>query len=90
VLGEGKFDPPVAAAQAPAPVVALRMGDGTWFGGSQMFGPGKLTAYSAKLTDSGPVFARVAVRYTYDNAIRWTSGAGDRGRQHRADGDPRR
>jgi len=32
-----------------------------------MYGPGKLTAYSAKLTDAGPVFARVALRYTYQN-----------------------
>jgi hypothetical protein len=32
-----------------------------------MYGPGKLKSYSARLTDSGPVFARTAVRYTYEN-----------------------
>ena len=32
-----------------------------------MYGPEKLSAYSAQLTARGPIFARVAVRYTYDN-----------------------
>ncbi|HEY3417582.1 MAG TPA: hypothetical protein VGM23_11925, partial [Armatimonadota bacterium] len=67
LLGERTFPTPVAAAQAPGPVIAMRMADGTWFGGSTLYGPAKLKAYSAKLTDNGPVFARVAVRYTYEN-----------------------
>jgi hypothetical protein len=66
LLGERTYAPAVAAAQVPGPVAGLRLGDGTWFGGSQMYGPGKLTGYSAKLTGAGPVFARVAVRYTYE------------------------
>ena len=80
LLGEANYEAPVAAAQAPGPVLALRTGDGTWFGGSQMYGPGKLVGYSAKLIDSGPVFARVAVRYTYaggntfDVALRVVAG----------------
>ena len=67
LLGEQTYAPAVPASQVPGPVIGLRLGDGTWFGGSQMYGPGKLSAYSANLTDSGPVFARVAVRYTYEN-----------------------
>ncbi|MHB9023900.1 MAG: hypothetical protein ACYC7E_06940 [Armatimonadota bacterium] len=67
LLGEKTFPTSIVAAEAPDPVIAMRLADGTWFGGSQMYGPGKLKAYSAKLTDSGPVFARVAVRYTYEN-----------------------
>ncbi|MHB9023895.1 MAG: hypothetical protein ACYC7E_06915 [Armatimonadota bacterium] len=66
-LGEQTFPQPAAAAQVPGPVVAMRLSDGNWFGGSTMYGEGKLKAYSATLTDSGPVFARVAVRYTYDS-----------------------
>ncbi len=65
LLGEEHYPQPVSAAQAPGPVLALRLADGTWFGGSALYGPGKLTGYSATLTDAGPVFARVAVRYTY-------------------------
>jgi len=66
--GEKTFGKPVSAKDVPGPVVAMRTKDGTWFGGSRMFGPGKITGYSAKLIDNGPVFARVAIRYTYDNA----------------------
>jgi hypothetical protein len=43
----------------------MRLADGTWFGGSRMFGPGKIASCSAKLVDRGPVFARVGFRYTY-------------------------
>ena len=67
LLGAAKYDPPVPATQVAGPVLALRLADGTWFGGSELYGPGKLKAYAAKLTDSGPVFARVAIRYTYEN-----------------------
>ncbi|MHB9024394.1 MAG: hypothetical protein ACYC7E_09495 [Armatimonadota bacterium] len=67
LLGEKIFPAPVAADLVPAPVAAMRLADGTWFGGSSMYGPGKLKAYSATLTDRGPVFSRVAVRYTYEN-----------------------
>ena len=67
LLGEQTYAPAAPAAQVPGPVIAMRLGDGTWFGGSEMYGPGKLAAYSAKLTDAGPVFARVAIRYTYEN-----------------------
>jgi hypothetical protein len=67
LLGERTYAEPVAASEVPGPVGAMRLADGTWFGGSAMYGPGKLKGYSAKLTDAGPVFARVAVRYTYEN-----------------------
>ncbi len=67
LLGDRSYPEPVASDQVPGPVIALRLADGTWFGGSTMFGPGKVSAYSARLTDNGPVFARVVVRYTYEN-----------------------
>ncbi|HEY3417962.1 MAG TPA: hypothetical protein VGM23_13850 [Armatimonadota bacterium] len=67
LLGEQTYPQAIPSTQAPAPVLALRLADGTWFGGSTMYGPGKLRAYAATLTDNGPVFARVAVRYTYEN-----------------------
>ena len=67
LLGERTFAAPVAASEVPGPVLALRLADGTWFGGSRMYGPGKLKSYSAQLTDKGPVFARVQIRYTYDS-----------------------
>ncbi|HEY3417042.1 MAG TPA: hypothetical protein VGM23_09185, partial [Armatimonadota bacterium] len=81
LLGEQTYPTPVAASEVPSPVIALRLADGTWFGGSEMYGPGKLKSYSAKLTDKGPVFARVVVRYTYENGntmdLRLQIAAGD-------------
>ncbi|MHB9025795.1 MAG: hypothetical protein ACYC7E_16780 [Armatimonadota bacterium] len=66
LLGAQTYPHAVSSDEVPGPVVGLRLVDGTWFGGSRMYGPGKLKAYSATLTDCGPVFARVAVRYTYE------------------------
>ena len=63
-----------------------QFGNGPWEGGSRLYGDAKVKSWSAKLTDSGPVFARVEVRYTLadgatvavsgalaagDNAVRW-------------------
>ncbi|MHB9024393.1 MAG: hypothetical protein ACYC7E_09490 [Armatimonadota bacterium] len=81
LLGEKTYPTPVAASEIPGPVATMRLADGTWYGGSEMYGPGKLTGYSAKLTDNGPVFARVAIRYTYENGntmdMRLQIAAGD-------------
>ena len=63
--GEKEYQKPAPATDVPGPVIEMRLADGAWFGGSRMFGAGKIASYSAKLTDSGPVFARVAIRYTY-------------------------
>ena len=65
LLGEQTFPEAVDADSAPGPVLGMRLADGTWFGGSRLYGPGKIAAYSGMLTDAGPVFARVAIRYTY-------------------------
>lgn len=63
--GGRKYPEPASVADVPGPVIGMRLADGTWFGGSRMFGVGRIASYSAKLTDSGPVFARAAIRYTY-------------------------
>jgi hypothetical protein len=65
LLGQETYAEPRGAEKVPGPLAAMRLADGTWFGGSRMYGPGKIASYSAKLTDAGPVFARVAIRYTY-------------------------
>jgi len=67
LLGKRASRKGVDAAKAPGPVIAMRTKDGKWFGGSRMFGNTKITGYSAELIDRGPVFARVAFRYTYTN-----------------------
>jgi hypothetical protein len=66
-LGAQTYPQPVPTAQAPAPVHALRLASGAWFGGSSMYGAGKVASYAVTLADAGPVFARVVARYTFDN-----------------------
>lgn len=36
--GEQRFDRPLGPAEVPGPVAAMRLSDGTWFGGSQLYG----------------------------------------------------
>ena len=88
LLGEQTYAAPVALKDAPGPLQGLRLGNGAWSGGSRWYGEGALKAYAARLTGSGPVFARVEFLYTLaegntfkltaqivagDNAIRWES-----------------
>lgn len=67
LLGERIYAEPVSASEVPGPVLEMRLADGTWFGGSAMYGGERIAAYTARLTDAGPVFARAAIRYTYEN-----------------------
>jgi len=62
--GEKVFTPLAAASEVPGPVVAMRLADGTWFGGSRMYGPARIKAYKAATYD-GPVFGGTSVRYEY-------------------------
>ena len=66
LLGEKAYPRPAEAGGVPGPVVALRAPDGTWFGGSRLYGKTKVTGYSARVTEQGPVLAEVAMRYTYE------------------------
>ncbi len=66
-VGSQTFDPPASADQVPGPIAAVRIGDEPWFGQSNLYGPGLIMQWSAKLIDNGPVFARVESTYTYAN-----------------------
>ncbi|MBT4816109.1 MAG: hypothetical protein HON70_10435 [Lentisphaerae bacterium] len=73
LAGTKQYGTPINSTEAPGPVVGMRLGvrpsaaqaDGTWFGGSRMTGPSKISAWSAEVTDNGPLFARAMIRYTY-------------------------
>ena len=79
--GRQEYDRPVAAADVPGPVQALRLADGTWFGGSRLYGPSTIKSWRSAVTDSGPVFVRVETVYVYvDGAtltVSTTLSAGD-------------
>jgi len=66
-LGAEVYGEPRDSSAVSAPVVALRLADGTWFGGSRAFGNTKLTAWSAELVAKGPVFGEVAYTYRYED-----------------------
>ena len=74
-LGAEDYDPPRASAEAPGPVAALRLADGTWFGGSRLFGEAKLTGWSGRLVGAGPVFGQVEYAYQYEdgNTVKLTA-----------------
>ncbi|HEY3416908.1 MAG TPA: hypothetical protein VGM23_08500 [Armatimonadota bacterium] len=68
-LGTWEFTPPADASDVKAPLLGMRLADGTWFGGGEMYGAKKVKRLVAELTDDGPVFARVAMTYTYADNI---------------------
>ena len=55
---------PIAAGALPGPVSGMRLADGTWFGGSSLFGTATGT-WKTELTDNGPVFARTRTTYSF-------------------------
>lgn len=70
----------------PSPITAMRIGDGAWSGGSEWTETGRIKEWSSEITENGPVFARVSIRYVLDddtavifnatlvagdNAVRW-------------------
>jgi hypothetical protein len=69
LVGEKTYPEPVAPAEAPAPVLAMRQPDGTWFGGSRLYGATKIKSYSATLAADGPALGRVDYRYTYADGV---------------------
>ncbi|MHC4401735.1 MAG: hypothetical protein ACYTG0_18850 [Planctomycetota bacterium] len=66
-LGGQTYSPPRPASEVPGPVEAMRLADGTWFGGSRLFGDTKLTGWSARLVAAGPVFGQVETTYRYED-----------------------
>lgn len=84
--GPGALAQPVALATLPHPLAAMRLGQNAWQGGGSCAGDLLVTAWETRLTDTGPVFARATVTYTFadgdtatvaatlfagDTAIRW-------------------
>ncbi len=70
LVGKKSYEPAAAAGKVPGPVSGMRLADGTWFGGSAMFGSTAIASYDARVVDSGPVFVRVRCVYTYADGNR--------------------
>ena len=65
LAGEKVYDAPAAAADVPGPLAGVRMPDGSWAGGSRLYGKAAVKSYSSKITANGPVFARAEMVYVY-------------------------
>lgn len=68
-LGRKTYAEPVAPADVPPPVLAMRLPDGTWFGGGSWFGRKRIVEYEAVLTGRGPVFGEICLRYAYEDGV---------------------
>lgn len=66
-LGERVFEPPVPADAVPPPISRMRLSDGTWFGGSRLYGETPIASWSARVAEHGSIFARIEVTYVYAN-----------------------
>ncbi|MBI2190774.1 MAG: hypothetical protein HYU36_02165 [Planctomycetes bacterium] len=82
-LGEQHYPQPMTVKSVPGPLQAMRLANGVWSGGSALAGEAPVSGWSARLTDAGPVFARVALTYTFENGkalnVEATVAAGDNG-----------
>jgi hypothetical protein len=63
--GGEEFTAPVVAARVPGPVQEMLLPDGRRFGGSELYGPSKIVAWSGEVVAEGPVFADIRWRYRY-------------------------
>lgn len=75
LLGEQQYPIPLSPERAPGPIVSMRLADGTWCGGSRLYGKRKVAAYSSSLSARGPVFAQVELCYRYEDGNRLTLSA---------------
>lgn len=69
--GEEKFDPPRAAAGVPAPIQQFRLRSGAWNGKGWLETRHLVTRFSAKLTEDGPVYKQVLLRYEFQRPESW-------------------
>jgi len=72
LLGEEKFATPVAAQKLPAPLQGVRLASGGWTGKGWLETNHLCAAYSAQVTDDGPVFKKVAIRYDFETPPGWS------------------
>lgn len=85
-MGGTTYPAPMAATAVPGPLQAMRLQQGAWAGGSTLTGDLAVKSWTARVTDSGAAFARVAFQYTFaddstltlaatvaagDSAVRW-------------------
>ena len=72
LVGRRTYSPAKSPEKAPGPIESMRLANGTWFGGSHLYGKTKIERYWARLTAEGPVYAEVTCRYVYADGNAFT------------------
>lgn len=57
---------PVEPGKVPAPILAVRGPSGAWLGHGWLESPRRVTGYSMRLIDDGPIFKRVRAEYDFE------------------------
>lgn len=72
--GERRYRHPIAAAEAPAPLLGVQGPDGIWRGSGRLESTEKVSSYQAELVEDGPVLKeyRIAYRFTNDKSYQVT------------------
>jgi len=68
--GGTRYPAPAAAVAVPGVLRGMRLAQGPWQGGSAFTGEGRVTAWSSRLVEGGPLVAKVECRYDFaDGAV---------------------
>jgi hypothetical protein len=73
LAGARRFDPPLPAESAPAPIQAIRLRSGAWVGRTWWEAENRCVGYESELVASGPVFADARVRVLFEGGKRYTA-----------------
>ena len=65
-LGEKRFATPAQATEVPTFLQAVQLRSGGWTGRGWFETPKRCRSYRVAITESGPVFARIAFEYRFD------------------------
>ena len=73
-VGKHRYDTPIAAAAAPAPLLGVKGPDGIWRGHGRLESAEHITSYQAEVIENGPVLLayRIEYRFTGDKYYRVT------------------
>ncbi|MHB9023404.1 MAG: hypothetical protein ACYC7E_04405 [Armatimonadota bacterium] len=71
--GEHQWPGGIAAAQIPAPMLAVRLSNRVWAGAGKLNSPLKVTAFKSEFISRGFAFTRYRMTYTFEGNLTYTA-----------------